>query len=130
VINNHSNQIFLFVIAAFVFGPLLLALSLIVQKLFLVQQKKSLISQEGYECGVKQLGKSSVQFDVKYYSFALLFIIFDIEFVFILPWVLYFSKNSLGLALDLTLLLEAFVFVLILSLGLLYVWKKKNLEWD
>ena len=128
--SGYTNQIFLFVGSGLVFGALLLAISLLVQKVFSVAQKRSSISQENYECGVQQLGETNIQFDIKYYSFALLFIVFDVEFVFLLPWALYLANNNLTFLSQLFFLLEALIFVLILSLGLLYAWKKRALEWD
>jgi NADH-quinone oxidoreductase subunit A len=77
-----------------------------------------------YECGMKPFGDSRIQFGVKYYMYALLFIIFDIEAVFLFPWAVSYGK------LGLFALVEAIIFILILIIGLFYVWKKDVLKWQ
>jgi NADH-quinone oxidoreductase subunit A len=77
-----------------------------------------------YESGVEPVGSSWVQFNVKYYIFALLFVVFDVETVFLYPWAV--AYNSLGLF----ALVEMFIFILLLVIGLIYAWKKKVLEWN
>ncbi|MDX1917730.1 MAG: NADH-quinone oxidoreductase subunit A [Candidatus Caenarcaniphilales bacterium] len=134
---QHLFQIFLFSAVGLVFGMILLTLSLVVQKFFGIGRPTKLKNQE-YECGVKPLDKSRIQFDIKYYVFALMFIVFDVEFVFLLPWSLSFAplRGSLftlqgeqvfGLIL---LLIEAFIFIAILGFGLYYAWRKGALEWE
>ncbi len=76
-----------------------------------------------YECGMKTFGDSRLQFDIKYYMYALMFIIFDIEAIFLFPWAV--TYNKLGLF----ALVEAIIFILILVLGLVYIWKKNFLKW-
>lgn len=79
-----------------------------------------------YESGKLPVGPARKRFPIQYYLFAVLFILFDIEVIFLFPWATVFKDLSsplLGL-------LEAGIFVLILLLGLLYVWKKGGLEWD
>lgn len=120
-------QVLLFCGVGLVFGGILAALSLIVQKVFGIG-KKRFIKNSVYECGMKPLGKSQIQFDIKYYVFALLFIIFDVEFVFLMPWALSVAKAK-GDILNF-LIIEAFIFIAILGFGLLYAWRKKALEWE
>lgn len=92
---------------------------------WLVQPKApNKIKNSTYECGMKLFGDSRIQFDVKYYMYALLFIIFDIEAVFLFPWAV--AYNKLGLF----ALVEALIFILILVLGLVYAWKKDALKWQ
>jgi NADH-quinone oxidoreductase subunit A len=76
-----------------------------------------------YECGIDPVGSARERFSVKFYLVAMLFIIFDIEIVFLYPWAV--TLNSLGLF----GLVEMFFFLGILLIGLLYVWKKGGLEW-
>jgi len=76
-----------------------------------------------YECGVDPVPGGWTQSTVRYYVFALLFVIFDVEAVFLFPWATVFEK--LGVA----SLVEMTVFIAILALGLAYAWKKKVLEW-
>ena len=76
-----------------------------------------------YECGVDTEGKTYVQYRVGYFLYALIFIVFDIEAVFLYPWAVRFG------ALGLFALFEMFVFIGILALGLWYAWKKGALSW-
>ena len=76
-----------------------------------------------YECGVDPIGSPYVQYRAGYFLYALLFIVFDIETVFLYPWAVEFQM------LGLFALLEMFVFVGILALGLGYAWRKGDLTW-
>jgi NADH-quinone oxidoreductase subunit A len=76
-----------------------------------------------YECGVDPVSGGWSQTTVRYYIFALLFVIFDVEAVFLFPWAIVYE--SLGVF----AFVEMVVFIAILALGLLYAWKKKVLEW-
>ncbi|GAB4206191.1 MAG: NADH-quinone oxidoreductase subunit A [Roseiflexaceae bacterium] len=78
---------------------------------------------ETYECGLEAIGDIRVQFKVQYYLYALAFVIFDVEVIFLYPWAVAF--NQLGLF----ALIEMAIFLLILAAGLLYAWKKGALEW-
>ncbi|MDD4031807.1 MAG: NADH-quinone oxidoreductase subunit A [Bacteroidales bacterium] len=78
---------------------------------------------ESYECGIPTRGTSWMQFKVGYYLFAILFLMFDVETVFLFPWAV--IVKSLGVS----GLVSVFVFVFILTLGLAYAWKKGALEW-
>ena len=79
-----------------------------------------------YECGENPTGSAWVQFNIRFYVFALLFIIFDVEAVFLLPWAVVFRE--LGHAGPLVLM-EGLVFIAILAVALAYVWRKGDLEW-
>jgi NADH:ubiquinone oxidoreductase subunit 3 (subunit A) len=78
---------------------------------------------EAYECGVETKGQSLVQFNIGYYLFALLFLIFDVELVFLYPWAVV-AKNV-----GLVALIEIIIFLFILFLGFLYAHKKGALKW-
>lgn len=78
---------------------------------------------EPYECGIPTRGRSWVQFKVGYYLFAILFLMFDIETVFLFPWAV--VASSVGVY----ALVSAGLFLLILILGLAYAWRKGALEW-
>jgi NADH:ubiquinone oxidoreductase subunit 3 (subunit A) len=90
---------------------------------FLAPKKPNPIKSSTYECGIESTGEPWVQFKVQYYIYALLFVIFDIETVFIYPWAV--AYRQLGLF----ALVEMFIFISILALGLVYAWKKNVLEW-
>lgn len=86
---------------------------------------KSFNAQKGepYECGIPTRGESMAQFKVGYYLFAILFLMFDVECVFLFPWAT--SVKALGGA----GLLSIAIFFIILVLGLVYAWRKGALEW-
>jgi len=77
-----------------------------------------------YECGFEAFEGTRMQFDVRYYLIAILFILFDLEIAFLFPWATVFSKIGI------TALVEMFTFLLLLVVGYVYVWKKGALEWD
>ncbi len=77
-----------------------------------------------YECGFEAFGNARVQFDVRYYLIAIIFILFDLEVAFLFPWALVFK--SLGIYGFLVML----IFLIILVAGFIYVWKKGALEWE
>ena len=79
---------------------------------------------EAYECGVETVGQSWIQFNVGYYLFALIFLIFDVELVFLYPWAV--VVKSVGMV----ALLEIVIFLFILFLGFLYAHKKGALKWQ
>ena len=80
-----------------------------------------------YESGMPVLGDARERFSVKFYMVAMLFIIFDIETVFMIPWAVAFRQlgDMAGM-----LIIEMFVFIVILAVGYVYVWKRGALQWD
>jgi len=81
------------------------------------------VKSSTYECGMETIGSSWVQFNFRYYFYALLFVIFDIEAVFLFPWAVQFKQ------LKLFGFIEMLIFIAILVVGLVYAWRKKVLEW-
>jgi NADH-quinone oxidoreductase subunit A len=86
-------------------------------------KKANPIKQTTYECGIETVGDSWVQFKAQYYIFALVFLIFDVETVFLFPWAV--RLGQLGLF----AVIEGLIFILILIAGLVYTWRKGLLEW-
>ncbi len=86
-------------------------------------KKSNLLKRSTYECGIETVGEAWVQFRAQYYIFALVFVIFDVEAVFLFPWAVAYDK------LQLYMVLEGVLFILILAAGLLYAWRKGALEW-
>ena len=82
------------------------------------------VKDETYECGIETQGPSWLQFRVGYYLFAILFLIFDVETVFIFPWAVVMKKVGL------VAFIEILIFLFILTLGLVYAWKKGALKWE
>jgi NADH-quinone oxidoreductase subunit A len=81
------------------------------------------IKNSAYECGVETVGDTWVQFRAQYYIFALGFVVFDVETVFLFPFAAAFDRLAIWAV------LEAVVFILLLAVGLVYAWRKGALEW-
>jgi NAD(P)H-quinone oxidoreductase subunit 3 len=77
-----------------------------------------------YESGIEPMGESWIQFQIRYYMFALVFVVFDVETVFLYPWAM--SFDDLGII----AFVEVLVFIIILIIGLIYAWRKGALEWS
>jgi NADH:ubiquinone oxidoreductase subunit 3 (subunit A) len=86
-------------------------------------KKPNPIKKSTYECGIETRGETWVQFRACYYIFALLFVVFDVEAAFLLPWAVAYGQLSLYA------LVEAGIFVGVLALALLYAWRKGALKW-
>jgi len=107
---------------------------------FTVRAQRTAVKLQPYESGMAPLGDARERFSVKFYLVAMLFIVFDIETVFMIPWGVYYRQLSCAVPLtaagcpagQLTLfgLGEMLVFVAILVVGLVYVWRKGALQWD
>jgi NADH:ubiquinone oxidoreductase subunit 3 (subunit A) len=85
--------------------------------------KSNSIKKSTYECGVETVGDTWVQFKVQYYIFALVFVVFDVEAVFLFPWAAAYNLMPFYMV------LEGVLFILILAAGLIYAWRKGALEW-
>ncbi len=105
-----------FVIFSHVFGP----------------KRPSHTKLDPYECGVDPVGDARGRFSVKFYLVALIFVLFDIETVFLIPWAVIYGRalNPNRWGWGMFIFWEMLVFVVILAVGLIYVWKKGALEWD
>ncbi|HET7274916.1 MAG TPA: NADH-quinone oxidoreductase subunit A [Longimicrobiaceae bacterium] len=112
--------------------PLLILLALsVVNAVFMVvlsavvsPTKWTLVKSSPYESGIDPLGSTRERFSLKFYVVAILFIVFDVETVFLVPWAVVMREVGLpGFA-------AAAIFIFILTVGLIYEWKKGALEWD
>jgi len=103
-------------------APIFPALALLIPRL-IAPRKPNPLKTETYECGMETYGETWVQFKVQYYIFALVFLIFDIEIVFLFPWAVAFDQ------LPMFAVLEGVLFIMILVAGLFYIWRKGVLEW-
>jgi NADH-quinone oxidoreductase subunit A len=91
---------------------------------FIVPRRHNPTKDASYECGVEPVGDARRRFNIKFYLVAVLFILFDIEAVFLYPWAVAFRQ------LGLYGLVEMLLFILILLVGYAYLLKKRALEWD
>jgi NADH-quinone oxidoreductase subunit A len=120
---DPSSYHLLFLGIFLAFAVVFPVLPIIVAK-FVAPRKPSPLKQMPYECGMEPVGDPWIQFRVQYYIYALIFVIFDVETIFIYPWAVGFKQlGFLGFV-------EMLIFIAILGVGLLYAWKKKALEWD
>ncbi|MFE7063683.1 NADH-quinone oxidoreductase subunit A [Sutcliffiella sp. NPDC057660] len=121
LLNLYQNN-YLIVVVFLALGVLLPVVALAIGRL-LRPHKPTAAKQTTYESGIDPFHDSRVQFNVRYYIFALLFVIFDVETVFLYPWAVAYEK------LGIFALIEMLIFVVMLLIGLIYAWKKKVLKW-
>ena len=101
----------------------MVVLPLTIQSLISPRKNKGGSKLESYECGEIPEGSAWVKFNIRFYIIALIFIIFDVEVVFMFPWATVFQENQLFY------FIEMFIFMSILLVGLAYVWVKGDLDW-
>ena len=111
-------------ILMFLVVAVLFAGSTIAMSTFIVPRRRNAVKNAAYECGVEPVGNARSRFSVKFYLVAVLFILFDIEAVFLYPWAVAFRQ------LGLYGLVEMLLFILILLVGYLYLLKKRALDWE
>lgn len=111
--------ILLFIFIALAFGVVTLVISYLVQPKYPEAEKLS-----AYECGSEPFSDARMPFPVRYYIFAMLFVIFDIEVIFLYPWAVVFDQiGIIGLV-------EMIIFIGLFVVAYVYAWKKGALEWD
>lgn len=103
---------------------LAVAAALILMGVLLGKRLKNKIKDEAYECGIQAVGTARERFSVKFYLVAMLFILFDIEAIFLYPWAVVFRE------LKMFALVEMAVFIALVLCGLFYVYKKGVLNWN
>jgi NADH:ubiquinone oxidoreductase subunit 3 (subunit A) len=111
------------VLVFFVVGLLFLAFTLFLSRLIQSKGVQGADKYLPYECGEIPEGSAWIRFNIRFYVLALIFIIFDVEIVFLLPWAVVFKR------LGMFAYIEGLIFIAILIVGLAYVWKKKDLDW-
>nr|QGT34059.1 NADH-plastoquinone oxidoreductase subunit 3 [Chamaesium wolffianum] len=112
-----------------ILGAFLIISSLIPILAFFISRILAPISKgpeklSSYESGIEPTGNAWLQFRIRYYMFALVFVVFDVETIFLYPWAMSFD------VLGVSAFIEALIFVLILIVGLVYAWRKGALEWS
>ena len=120
---RQYGLIAIFAVVAFVVPTSMLLLSWLASRVGVRPRNPTPVKQETYECGMETIGGRWNQFNFRYYMYAILFVIFDVEVVFLYPWATKF------LQLKLFALLEMAAFVLVLLVGWAYAWRKRDLEW-
>jgi NADH-quinone oxidoreductase subunit A len=134
---NNYNIVFLFLLAGAAMGLTGMGLATLIRP-----HKPNDIKLETYECGPATIGKSWIQYNFRFYTYVLVFLLFDVEVVYLIPWAHVFKDikdNGLiykGMEIlpkevsGLFIFTEMLVFLLILIIGLIYAWKKGGLSWE
>ena len=106
----------------------LLAIGFVVTTIFisgkLGPKRKSAIKDKNFECGIESVGNARIPFSVKYFLVAILFVLFDIEVIFLYPWAINFKE------LGIEGMIKMIVFMALLLVGFFYIIKKKALQWE
>ena len=110
-------------VAAFMLSGVVMVVAILAISAIVNPSRPSAVKYATYECGIESFGTPWSPFAVRYYIFALLFLVFDVEAVFLFPWTLVFRE--LGAA----GFIEVVFFILVLVVGLVYAWRKGVLEW-
>ena len=110
-------------LAVFIILSFLFAIAMVVAGFICQYKKDSAAKKSAYECGIQPSSDSRIRFDIKYFNYAVIFLIFDIETIFLYPFAI--SVNALGLF----AVIEAFIFISILLFGLFFAINKKMLRW-
>jgi NADH-quinone oxidoreductase subunit A len=113
-----------FSILIFIGLAIVFALFAIVASALLGQRKPTALKKAPYECGMTPIGSSYRRIPIKYYIIAMLFLLFDIEVVFLYPWAVVFKE------LKLFAFVSMVIFIGILIIAYIYIWKKGALEWE
>jgi len=120
---ENYGYIALFLLIAIFFASFLLFLPVILRLLRIVPKKPNPIKAAPFECGMETIGRSWVQFNFRYYFYALMFIALDVMVVFLYPWAV--ELRQLGVF----GFMAALIFILIIVVGYIYAWRKRVLEW-
>lgn len=107
-----------------IIGILIPVISLTISRLFR-PVKPSEEKLRTYECGEIPTGEAWQQFNIQYYLFAIMFVIFDVEIIYLYPWATIFTHPTLGFV----PFIEMMIFISVLIVGLIYAWRKGALEW-
>ena len=120
---SNYGYVGLFLVVAILFASILVILPVILRFIKIVPHNPSPMKNATFECGMETIGKTWVQFNFRFYFYALVFLALDVLVVFLYPWAV--NVKSL----DFSGLVAVIVLLLIVTTGYLYAWKKKVLEW-
>ena len=119
----NYGYVALFVLVAILFALTMVLLPPLLRLMRIIPQKPNPVKTSTYECGMETIGKTWVQFNFRYYFYALIFVALDVLVVFLYPWAV--DLRKLGVAAFVAIL----TFILIITVGWVYAWRKKVLEW-
>ncbi len=115
---SDFSRLTIFLLITIIFPILAMVVPILLQPR---QPNKEKVSQ--YECGVNTVGRNITRYRISYFLYAIVFVVFDVETVFLFPWAVKFKQ------LGLFGLVEAIIFTFILAIGLIYAWKRGALSW-
>ena len=110
-------------LSVFIILSALFAIAMIVAGFVCEYRKKNPVKESTYECGITPISHAMIPFDIKYFNYAIMFLVFDVETIFLYPFAVF--ANNLGLF----AIIEAFVFIAMLLVGLVFAINKKMLRW-
>lgn len=119
---------FLIALVFLIFGVSFVVLNIHILSKVLRKDHPGHVKGLAYECGEPSYGSSFIRFDIRFYAVALVFLIFDVEVVLLVPWAVALRSLTAS-GMGLLAFAEAAVFVAILTVGLAYVWRKGDIEW-
>ena len=119
----NYGYISLFLIVATLFTSILILLPVLLRLFRIVPHKPTPVKTSAFECGMETIGRTWVQFNFRYYFYALVLIALDVMVAFLYPWAV--DLRQLGI----TGLIAALIFIAIVVVGYIYAWRKKVLEW-
>ena len=120
---RQYGLIAIFAVVAVIVPSSMLLVSWLAARVRIRPSKPDPVKLDVYECGMQTIGGRWGQFNFRYYMYAILFVVFDVEVIFIYPWAAKFNQ------LPLFALVEMVVFILILMVAWAYAWRKRDLEW-
>ncbi len=120
---SDYGDIGLFLIAAVLFTLMMVFIPIILRIIKIVPSNPNPVKNATFECGMETIGKTWVQFNFRYYFYALVFVALDVLIVFLYPWAV--NLRQLGY----TGLIGILILIFIIFAGYLYAWRKKALEW-
>lgn len=115
---NSESLILFFIVAVILVG------GAVIFSTYIPPSSKNKVKFEPYECGIETKGPTWIQFNVGYYLFAIIYLVFDVETVFIFPWA------NVMREIGFRAFVEILIFFFVLGLGLIYAWKKGALKWE
>ena len=122
MLENYA-YIGLFLLVAIIFTLTTLLIPTTLRLLKIVPHKPSPTKNSTFECGMETIGKTWVQFNFRYYFYALMFVVFDVLVIFLYPWAV--DVRQLGIS----SFISVIIFILIVIVGYIYAWRRKVLEW-
>lgn len=120
---TNYGYVALFLIIAVAFTFMMILIPVVLRDLKIIPRRPNKVKEEPFECGMPTIGKTWVQFNFRYYYYALVFLALDVMVVFIYPWVV--ELRRLGSPAFYAMI----IFIVLVMFGYFYAWKKKALEW-